>query len=81
MLVLVGTASADLTPGKSYRLLSGQRGRTHSMFVKDASLDVNSDGRIDVISGDWFSKETWWIENLLPSTSNLPFSKSIVLPP
>ena len=43
MLAIVGAASADLTPGKSYRLLSGKSGRTYSMFVKDASLDLNAD--------------------------------------
>jgi hypothetical protein len=26
-------------------------------------LDVNGDGRIDFISGDWFSKCIWWREN------------------
>ena len=33
------------------------------------TLDVNGNGRTDVVSGNWFSKETWWIENLLPSTN------------
>ena len=42
MLVIVGTVSAELTPGKSYRLISGKSGRTHSMFVNNASLDVNA---------------------------------------
>ncbi len=42
MLVIVGTVSAELKPGKSYRLISGKSGRTHSMFVTNASLDVNA---------------------------------------
>ena len=44
-------------------------GKGYANDFMNLPLDVNSDGRIDVISGDWFSKETWWIENALPATN------------
>ena len=41
-------------------------GKGYARDFMNLPLDVNADGRPDVVSGDWFSKETWWIENLLP---------------
>ena len=41
-------------------------GKGYAHDFMNLPLDVNGDGRLDVVSGDWFSKETWWIENLLP---------------
>jgi hypothetical protein len=44
-------------------------GKGYANDFMNLPLDVNGDGRVDVISGDWFSRETWWIENALPSTN------------
>ena len=44
-------------------------GRGYADDFMNLPLDVNGDGRTDVISGGWFSKETCWAENALPSTN------------
>ena len=44
-------------------------GKGYAHDFMNLPLDVNGNGRLDVVSGNWFSKETWWIENLLPSTN------------
>ncbi len=44
-------------------------GKGYANDFMNLPLDVSRDGRPDVISGDWFCKETWWIENALPSTN------------
>ena len=44
-------------------------GKGYAHDFMNLPLDVNADGKMDVVSGDWFSKETWWIENLLPTTA------------
>ena len=44
-------------------------GKGYAHDFMNLPLDVNGNGRPDVVSGNWFSKETWWIENLLPSTN------------
>ena len=38
-------------------------------------VDVNGDGRLDFISGDWFSKSIWWWEN---PGSNAVWQKHII---
>ncbi|MGN0851759.1 MAG: FG-GAP-like repeat-containing protein [Kiritimatiellia bacterium] len=47
-------------------------GKGYARDFMNLPLDVNGDGRCDVVSGDWFSKETWWIENLLPAEGIWP---------
>jgi len=42
-------------------------GKGYAHDFMNLPLDVNADGKPDVVSGNWFSKETWWIENLLPT--------------
>ena len=42
-------------------------GKGYAHDFMNLPLDVNADGKLDVVSGNWFSKETWWIENLLPT--------------
>lgn len=46
-----------------------EEGKGYAHDFMNLPLDVNADGKMDVVSGDWFSKETWWIENLLPTTA------------
>lgn len=43
------------------------KGKGYAHDFMNLPLDVNADGKPDVVSGDWFSRETWWIENLLPT--------------
>ena len=45
----------------------GEDGKGYAHDFMDLPLDVNKDGKLDVVSGDWFSRETWWNENLLPT--------------
>lgn len=47
-------------------------GKGYAHDFMNLPLDVNGDGNCDVVSGDWFAKETWWIENLLPAEGIWP---------
>ena len=49
-----------------------EQGKGYAHDFMNLPLDVNKDGRLDVVSGDWFSRETWWIENRLPASTLWP---------
>ena len=50
----------------------GEDGKGYAHDFMNLPLDVDADGRLDVVSGDWFSKETWWFPNQLPGADLWP---------
>ena len=47
-------------------------GKGYAHDFMNLPLDVNADGRLDVVSGNWFTKETWWFQNELPGADLWP---------
>ncbi|MGN0847231.1 MAG: FG-GAP-like repeat-containing protein [Kiritimatiellia bacterium] len=47
-------------------------GKGYAHDFMNLPLDVNADGRLDVVSGNWFTKETWWFQNTLPGADLWP---------
>jgi len=46
-----------------------EQGKGYAHDFMNLPLDVDHDGRLDVVAGDWFSKEVWWDANQLPTTA------------
>ena len=44
-----------------------EQGKGYAHDFMNLPLDVDGDGKIDVVCGDWFSQETWWCRNTLPA--------------
>ncbi len=47
-------------------------GKGYAHDFMNLPLDVNADGCLDVVSGNWFTKETWWFQNVLPGKDLWP---------
>lgn len=47
-------------------------GKGYAHDFMNLPLDVNADGKLDVVSGNWFTKETWWFQNALPGSDLWP---------
>ena len=59
----------DFKPQKVREIKSdvNEQGKGYAHDFMNLPLDVNKDGKLDVVAGDWFSRETWWNENRLPT--------------
>ena len=68
-------AAPDWTPHKVREVPRGTNPQYHEDFA-DAALDVNDDGRIDIVTCAYFSKKIAWLEQ--PEDPASPWSEHLI---